>query len=243
MIELHKVRHVFLDADDTLFRVRGSVGTAYARYFQLHGLDVSADQIDQVVPQAWRELESEYVNEAEEYQANRDRDVAIWSRFISNIFQQFSSKPVPAALLRELHGHFAKAESRVLTSFAVDFVELCKRLNLSTGILTNNDHRIHKLIPDLGIAHHFDHVFCASDLGYRKPSPNVFRGVEQRIGATPEEMLYVGDCDFADYQGALSAGWQAVWFNQGGRKTADNIRAEIRCFQELIEIFEQSLSS
>lgn len=242
MIHFDELQYIFLDADDTLFRIRGTVGTAYEKHFRNYGLTVSAKEIDQVVPTAWIRLEKDYMNEHEEFRADRERDQLLWHRFISDLYSHFTDHPVPKGLLEELHGYFAKAESRILNSHAVDFISVCRDLQLETGILTNNDYRIHQLIPDLGLRDHFHHIFCASDIGHRKPSLKVFRGVEEKIGAQPQQMLYIGDCDRADYRGAKAAGWQAVWFNASG-KSSQQVSAEIRCFRELIEVFQQQFSN
>jgi putative hydrolase of the HAD superfamily len=78
------------------------------------------------------------------------------------------------------------------------------------ALASNFDERlfeIARVVEPLTLA---DHVFASSELGWRKPAPEFFRAVEQRLGRQPEELVLVGDDPLLDIAAARNAGWQAV---------------------------------
>ena len=70
----------------------------------------------------------------------------------------------------------------------------------------------------MGVANLLAPVVTSVELGWRKPSPRIFEHALERIGARPEECLYVGDSYIADYRGALAAGLRA-WLIDPERRT------------------------
>jgi putative hydrolase of the HAD superfamily len=81
------------------------------------------------------------------------------------------------------------------------------------GLLSNFTHgpAARKIIEEVGISQLFDVVLISGELGYRKPSPFVFRELVQRLGVDSGNTLYVGDDPQPDIHGAWRAGLQPVW--------------------------------
>jgi FMN phosphatase YigB (HAD superfamily) len=81
------------------------------------------------------------------------------------------------------------------------------------GIASNFDERLvgvcrgHAALADLPL-------FGSSDVGYSKPHPQFFARVAARLALAPREILLVGDDWEADFQGALAAGWQAIYIDR-----------------------------
>lgn len=56
-------------------------------------------------------------------------------------------------------------------------------------------------------------VIVSSDVGVQKPEAKAFEALAHALGASAEEVAYVGDTPASDIAGALRAGMQAVWFD------------------------------
>ncbi len=54
-------------------------------------------------------------------------------------------------------------------------------------------------------------VVVSSDIGYIKPHPIIYAALAERVGASPEEIVHVGDDWDADILGATRAGMRAVY--------------------------------
>jgi putative hydrolase of the HAD superfamily len=234
MFDPQSIRAVFFDADDTLFEIRGSVGARYALHLKAHGFPITAEQLDEHVPESWKEIVSLYENEDGNYRAYHDRDREIWQLFAQTLFSKVYTEELPPQLFEDIYNEFGHANSRQLIPHIVPLLETLSRHELILGVFTNNDKRIHQLIPALGLKSHFHHVFCASDIGYRKPSRHAFDGISERIGIPSHELLYIGDCPKNDVEGALNAGWNVIWFGRDAKKSHERA-ATITCFSELVQ--------
>lgn len=241
MIDRERIKVIVLDADDTLFRVRDGIEGVYARFLAHHGKPSEATHVRAALVAAWRETLSDYYRPDELYQASHHTDLAVWRIFCLRVVRRLGDIDDFDAFFDDVYWHFAKAESRELNLPAIVLLEALQDTGIRTGLLTNNDQRIHPLLRELEVAHLFEFALCASDVGYRKPSPECFEAVRVRFGVLPSECLYIGDSYEDDYQGATAAGWQAVLLipEHGDRLVREIPKSglsgipSIRCFSEL----------
>jgi 2-haloalkanoic acid dehalogenase type II len=88
--------------------------------------------------------------------------------------------------------------------------ELSKRYKLALLSNTMSD-KPRIVLQQIGLIDHFEVVVCSRDLGIRKPNPQIFSYVLEKLGVEPEEAIHVGDSIEADMDGASSAGITAIW--------------------------------
>lgn len=69
-------------------------------------------------------------------------------------------------------------------------------------------------IADLGLAHYFDHVAIAGELGVAKPDPVIFDSVCLALACSPASTVHIGDKLDTDAIGARDAGLGAVWLDR-----------------------------
>lgn len=60
--------------------------------------------------------------------------------------------------------------------------------------------------------HYFDHIVDVAVLGARKPAPETYRAVLERLGADPSTCVFVDDMP-VNCRGAETVGMQSVWFD------------------------------
>ena len=58
-------------------------------------------------------------------------------------------------------------------------------------------------------------VFC-SDVGWRKPAPQIFHYTLEKLGVGPEECVFIGDDPRWDFRGPQAVGLAAVLLDRGG---------------------------
>lgn len=91
--------------------------------------------------------------------------------------------------------------------------------------LISNAHRVFAE-PELamaGLDSVWDLILISSDHGVAKPSPRLFQYALERLGARPEEAIYVGDNPAHDIVGARAAGIRAVHLNRDGQSYPDGV--------------------
>ena len=109
-----------------------------------------------------------------------------------------------------------KSARRALVG-AVDLLEAL-RGHARVGIVTNNllEEQQDKL-QCCALAPFVDVLIASEDVGVSKPDPAIFHIALDRIGATADEAVMVGDSWANDIAGAARAGVRAVWFNPDRR--------------------------
>jgi putative hydrolase of the HAD superfamily len=76
---------------------------------------------------------------------------------------------------------------------------------------TQERHRAHYLVNQMGFGDLFDRAFFSCDLGVSKPDPAFFEEVSALIASSPEGLLLVDDAP-ENADAALAAGWNSVLF-------------------------------
>jgi putative hydrolase of the HAD superfamily len=67
------------------------------------------------------------------------------------------------------------------------------------------------LLQEANMDQLFDLLICSRDLGVRKPNPEIFKIVLERINAKPSETVHIGDSVEADMHGARESGITGIW--------------------------------
>jgi HAD superfamily hydrolase (TIGR01509 family) len=80
-----------------------------------------------------------------------------------------------------------------------------KAAGLRLAVVSNWDVGLHDHLHSLGLAELFDLVLTSAEAGAPKPSPEVFALAVERLGASPDRTVHVGDSE-ADAEGARAAG-------------------------------------
>ncbi len=86
------------------------------------------------------------------------------------------------------------------------------------------------------IAHYFETVLSAEEVGVLKPNQAVFHEALRRANATVTDSLFIGDNLIADVQGARNVGMNQVFFNPDQRQHDEQPTFEISDMKELVGI-------
>ena len=131
--------------------------------------------------------------------------------------------------------HAAWAPARRLASMSVALLDALRGRGLKTGLVSNSMDPPWILMRDLEeqeLAARLDAVVFSSEVGVRKPRPEIFNRALGRLGVEPERALFVGDRLAADVRGARDVGMrtvQAMWFR--AEEDAD-VEPDFRAFTQ-----------
>ncbi len=79
-----------------------------------------------------------------------------------------------------------------------------------------------ELLDRLGIAERIRTRLLSAELGALKPEPGAYEAVQRKLGAFPGNLVMVGDSWVDDVEGAVEAGWTAIWVNREARPRPDH---------------------
>jgi len=71
-----------------------------------------------------------------------------------------------------------------------------------------------ELLDRLGIAERIRTRILSAEIGALKPEPAAFEAVQRKLGVFPGNLVMVGDSWKDDVEGAVAAGWTAIWVNR-----------------------------
>lgn len=114
--------------------------------------------------------------------------------------------------------HAAWEPSRVLGATTHALLESLRSRGLRLGLVSNAfdpGWLLHRDLEQMGIAERIDFAVFSSELGKRKPHPEIFERALEALEVTPDEALFVGDRLYEDVRGAAELGMQtvqALWF-------------------------------
>ena len=99
-----------------------------------------------------------------------------------------------------------------------DMIELARALaaaGATVAVLSNSEGRLAELLEEIGLAAPFAAIIDSGRVGIEKPDRRIFEHALERTGRATG--IHIGDSWPADVEGALGAGWRAIWF---GRRAA-----------------------
>ena len=114
------------------------------------------------------------------------------------------------------HTAWAPARKLAVTSHAL--LEALRGRGLRLGLVSNAfdpPALLHRDLAELGIAERLDVALFSSEVGRRKPDPEIFRRALDALAVDASEALFVGDTLASDIAGAAALGMrtcQALWF-------------------------------
>lgn len=218
------LKAVLFDAVGTLFRVRGSVGAAYAAVAARHGVTVSADDVASRFRAAFAGMPPLcFPGAAEAGLLQRER--AWWRQVVAATFsgRQFGDFD---RFFDDLFEYFARGDAwEVYPDTLPAFTELGAR-EILLGVVSNFDGRLVRVCAALGVDRYLDAVVMSARSGYAKPDPRIFAVALERLGVGPREAMHVGDSMTEDVEGARAAGMRALLIDrhaEGGSR-ADCVR-------------------
>ena len=114
--------------------------------------------------------------------------------------------------------HEAWQPARVLGSTTHALLESLRSRGLKLGLVSNAfdpGWLLRRDLEQMGIAQRIDFAVFSSEVGKRKPHPEIFERALTALDASADESLFVGDRLFEDVRGAGELGMttvQALWF-------------------------------
>ena len=129
--------------------------------------------------------------------------------------------------------HAAWAPARKVASMSEALLDSIHDRGLETGLVSNAwDPRwlLERDLAEMGLLSRLDAIVFSSEVGVRKPRPEIFYRALDELGVEPARAVFVGDRLEADIAGGRALGMttiQAMWFRA---EETDTIEPDYRAF-------------
>jgi REG-2-like HAD superfamily hydrolase len=229
-----RVKGVYFDAGGTLLYPHPSVGEIYALVLSRWGVDRSPKSLQTAFKLSWKRL----THTAKDF-TNEESEKQWWRKLVR---MTLDGQGVPKdfeGFFEDLYHAFASTEYWRLHDGALDCVLSFRRLGWKTGIISNWDHRLRKILAELPLRDVLDEIIISSEVGCEKPHPEIFHEGARRWSFQPDELLYIGDSLHHDILPARELGWSA-WLIHPHEQVPQGIQV-VQGFGDIRRILETSV--
>jgi len=206
---------IFFDAGNTLLRVYPSIGVIYSEAAREFGAEVEPEKIEKSFKELWNKTAPLVNNEGHRLSYEKERDW--WKYLVGEVFRDLIQFQDYDAFFDHLYYRFEHSDTWRLYDDVIDVLKHLKNQSFRLAVVSNWDSRLPSLFDALGLAPFFESVVISSVVGYEKPHPRIFEIALEQTSLQPNEVLYVGDDPFLDYQAAKKAGLHALHLDRAGR--------------------------
>ncbi|MFL6629045.1 MAG: HAD family hydrolase [Vitreoscilla sp.] len=224
--DLRRVAALTLDLDDTLWPVRPTLAAAeqvLARWLREHAPATAQG----MPPAAMLALRAQVADEHPHWGHDLS---AIRLETLRRALRRHGDDPALAELAFDVF-----FEARHAVTLYDDVLPGLERLAARFRLVavSNGNAELHRV----GLDRFFAGSVSARLHGAAKPHPSIFRAACEAAGATPQQVLHLGDDLDTDVGGALAAGLHAGWIcRPDGAHAAADPRAGAHRFADLLEV-------
>ena len=198
------------------------------------GVEISKSQIGCTLQDVGAECEAERIKTEMEISS---REVV--SRFLTRLGIRKQIAGGLSELLRSFDEALLKV-TIVAEPQAIEVLAELKRRGYTLALLSNTSHGhiIRRIMDREGLSPFFDHLLYTDEIGPRKPNPQAFRILLDRLGTRPEETVHVGDRIDLDVLGARRSGIRSVLYASNRATCYDGYPHPDFCIRNLTEILD-----
>jgi putative hydrolase of the HAD superfamily len=199
------MRAIFFDAVGTLIHPEPGAAPVYAQIGLRFGSCHEVGAIRQRFAAAF--ARQEQLDRLRDWRTDETREVERWRQIVGEVLSDVADGD---GCFTALYEHFSLAKNwRCEPATGAVLRDLAKR-GFRIGIASNFDHRLRPVLQGFAELAGLDLVVISSEVGRRKPAPAFFEALCRASGATPDQVLFVGDDLVNDYDGARRAGCRAL---------------------------------
>jgi len=207
-----RLRAVLFDAVGTLIELREPVGETYSRLAAEYGARVPAGRLEEAFARC-RAAAKPLVFPGEALARAEVLEREGWRRLVDDTFRSADGASLPRpfdAFFARLFEHYAGREAWALRPGARETLLTLRSRGLATGIVSNFDQRLRRVLRELDVHHLFHAIVLPADVGAAKPDRAIFDAALKRLGLGGDQVAYVGDHAALDIEAARCAGLRAV---------------------------------
>lgn len=206
------IRAVLFDAVGTLLHVREPVGETYARVAATHGIAIAPAALSRAFPRVLRAMPS-MVFPGRDGESLRLAERGWWHTLVRDVFASAGGVSTGEPFERcfaALFEHFGGAAAWRCADGAAATLAALRDRGLRTGLVSNFDHRLPRILAAVDLMPLLDDVVLPADAGAAKPAARIFAVALQRLAVAAADAVYVGDDADHDIAGARAAGLHAI---------------------------------
>jgi putative hydrolase of the HAD superfamily len=232
---------IFFDAAGTLIEPRDPVGVTYARIARDYGIDTDATAMNAAFRRVFRNASPLAFGPGRDPADLRVMEYRWWRELVAASFAGLGEFTGFEGYFRQLFAFFADPANWRLDQETTPTLLKLHARGFKIGLISNFDHRLYRILEELGLSGYFETITISSEAGFAKPSPEIFRIALSKYSLDADEAIHVGDSAEMDATGALGAGLAAILLDPtaGSRCRLEGRMARISALDAVPEAIDQ----
>jgi putative hydrolase of the HAD superfamily len=235
MIEAMPYRAVFFDAGETLVYAHPSFPELLSTVLRDEGLHADPDAIRDALPKV-ADVFTRATEQRELWSTSPERSRRFWAGVYRTLLGELGL-PFTRGVADRLYSVFTDVSNYRLFPDALPVLRKLREAGLRMGLISNFEEWLERLLEAVEVTTFFDVRVISGIEGIEKPDPEIFRVALERLGARPQESVYVGDNVAYDIDPAREVGMTGVLLDRRGRY-ADFEGPRIESLDELPSLLE-----
>jgi putative hydrolase of the HAD superfamily len=141
---------------------------------------------------------------------SKEEIAALYGRYHGMILKEAGLEASPELIATLLKRWMAIELKLVLFDDVAPALDNLKKLGLTLGLISNVDRDISASYDGLGLGKWLKLKITSQDVGFNKPSPQIFQAALKQAKVEPAEAIYVGDQYQIDVVGANGVGMRGI---------------------------------
>mmetsp|Transcript_8811 Transcript_8811/g.11108 ORF Transcript_8811/g.11108 Transcript_8811/m.11108 type:complete len:254 (-) Transcript_8811:1513-2274(-) len=231
------IRVLSFDLDDTIWDnkpVLAAAAISQREHLRQNFPNISQKYDDDKLKELWKEVSAQHTDSAHNMTFMR-------KKMIENMAIACGEENLEEVVSSTFRA-FIQTRSDVSKYVFPGVLDTLRRLKARGYVMvscTNGNADI-RSVPELHSI--FDHHVSAETVGAAKPHVLPFEKVLELTGASPEEVLHIGDSLTSDVRGANNVGMHAIWVNRNTTDENNEATATIRCVSEIEQVLDHLLN-
>lgn len=198
------------------------------------GFNIPEERIERTLQDVGAECEAERLRTEREISSHE-----VVSRFLTRLGIRKQVAGGFSRLLRSFDEALLKVKI-VAEPDAREVLSELKRRGYLLALLSNTSHGhvIKRIMDREALSGFFDHLLYTDEIGPRKPNPEAFKILLDRLGTRPEETVHIGDRVDLDVLGARRSGIRSVLYESNRDYCFDGYPHPDFCIRNLKELIE-----
>ncbi|XP_054754216.2 haloacid dehalogenase-like hydrolase domain-containing protein 3 [Lytechinus pictus] len=211
-----RYRLLTFDVNNTLIRVRNSVGDQYRNVAKQFGVNIKASDIN-------REFRIQYKDQLRRHPnfgvTTNQTTEQWWDEVVHHTFHAAGcncDKGILGSISSKLFDDFKTSQAWETYPEVKEMLTFLNRNGIALGVLSNNDERLLSTLKAVDIADHFAFILPSTIAKCEKPDAEFFNMALERLDIEPGLSAHIGDNVNLDYRAARTVGMDAYLVDREG---------------------------
>lgn len=228
---MKKIKHIFFDLDATLWDFEKNSQEALHEMFHQDDMNIKCGVDFETFHFEYKKINAELWRLYGLHEVTKEE--LRYQRF-HQTFKHFKLNQLDLAMQWADNYVFISPRKTNLIHGAIDILDYLKP-NYDLHIITNGFKEAQEIkFECCNLKPYFFEILISEELGVHKPNKRIFEMAQNRVNASHEECVMIGDSFESDVEGALNANWQAIYFNN--YRQLNESKKHINTINELSEL-------